>query len=428
MSAAETRAAMQRVRRALEAVAAGQMVVVTDDPARENEADLIMAAEMALPEDLACMIRHGSGIVCVALAPERAAELALPPMVAHNTDPNGTAFTISVDAEETSTGVSAEERAFTITALADPQTRALQLRRPGHVFPLVARRGGILARGGHTEAAFDLARLAGRAPAGVLCELTNDDGTMIRGPQVRRFAAERGLHMLSIEELAWYRSATETLVEQVASADIPTRHGTFASRVFRSLVDGQDHIALTMGDVADGEPVLTRVHSECLTGDALGSLRCDCGDQLDAAMARIGHEGRGAIVYLRGHEGRGIGLASKIKAYELQERGYDTVEANVQLGLPVDARDYGIAAQILRCVGAGGVRLLTNNPAKLDGLDGLGVRVVERVPLHAPARQQNITYLQTKRERMGHLLRVAPTMDSDADSELLDAVAETCWP
>jgi len=422
-----------RVRQALAAIAAGGMVVVTDSPDREDEADLIVAADAAGPDELATMIRHGSGIVCVALPAARLRELALPAMVAENTDPNGTAFTVSVDAADAGTGVAAADRARTIAVLADPAARPEELRRPGHVFPLRARPGGVLERPGHTEAALDLARLAGRGPGGVLCELTNDDGTMMRGPEVRAFAAARDLPLVSIEELAGFRAASEPRprqrgVEQISRARFPTRYGEFAAHVFRSPADGTEHVALVLGSPAGAEPALVRVHSECLTGDALGSLRCDCGDQLELAMETIGAAGSGVVVYLRGHEGRGIGLGQKLAAYALQDEGADTVEANLLLGLPVDSREYGVAAEILTHLGVGRVRLLANNPDKSIGLERRGIEVVDRVPLLTRPRPQNIAYLRAKQERLGHALRV----DDSPEPLSLEAVwladGELCWP
>jgi 3,4-dihydroxy 2-butanone 4-phosphate synthase / GTP cyclohydrolase II len=421
--------AQARVRQALAAIAAGRMVVVTDSADRENEADLIAAADAAGPAELAMMVRHGTGIVCVALSGRRLEELQLPAMVAESSDPNGTAFTVSVDSVRATTGVSAADRARTIGALADPTSRPQDLRRPGHVFPLRARDGGVLARPGHTEAAFDLARLAGRGPAGVLCELTNDDGTMMRGPEAEAFAIGHDLPLVSIEELVSFRTATETWVEAVASAKMPTRFAEFTAHVFRSTIDETEHFALTLGSPAGDEPVLVRLHSECLTGDAIGSLRCDCGDQLDLALEAIGRAGRGVLVYLRGHEGRGIGLGQKLRAYALQDQGADTVQANLQLGLPVDGRDYGVGAQILAQLGVRRISLLANNPDKFSALDGSGVEIVDRVPLLAKPRPQNIAYLRTKQDRLGHLLRVDEGVGAATGWEAVAlADGEVCWP
>lgn len=429
MSTSSPPASYQRVHSALAAIAHGRMAVVTDSPDRENEADLIMAADAACPTDLALMIRHGSGIVCVALTGDRCAELQLPAMTAESSDLNHTAFTVSVDARlGTTTGVCATDRVRTIRALADPSCAANDFRRPGHVFPLRAREGGVLRRAGHTEAAVDIARLAGRAPAGVLCELMNDDGTMMRGAQVQAFAVEHGLPLVSIQELIRYRTASETLVELVASAKTPTRVGDFTAHVFRSTLDGTEHLALSTGAVAGPEPVLVRVHSECLTGDVLGSLRCDCGDQLEMALSLIARAGRGALIYLRGHEGRGIGLGQKLRAYALQDEGADTVQANLRLGLPVDSREYGIGAQILVQLGVRRLRLLTNNLDKSNGLDGRGLEVVGRVPLITRPRPQNRAYLHTKQQRLGHLLRLAEE-ERPRDPRVSFGVmhSEVCW-
>jgi 3,4-dihydroxy 2-butanone 4-phosphate synthase/GTP cyclohydrolase II len=366
-----------------------------------------MAADCVSSADTALMVRHTSGIVCVALPSDRVLELQLPQMVTENSDINRTAFTISVDFKRgTTTGVSAADRALTINALGDPSSLATDFRRPGHVFPLRAREGGVLKRAGHTEAALDLARLAGRGPAGVLCELTNDDGTMMRAHEAHSFAARHGLPLLSIDDLIRYRMVTDTLVRLVATTRMPTRVGDFTAHVFQSTIDNAEHVALTIGPVAGPEPVLVRVHSECLTGDSLGSVRCDCGDQLDTALRLIARAGRGILLYLRGHEGRGIGLGHKLRAYALQDQGADTVEANLQLGLPVDSREYGVGAQILAQLGAQKLRVLTNNPAKYSGLTGFGLEIVDRVPLLTRPRSQNIAYLRTKEQRLGHVLRL----------------------
>jgi 3,4-dihydroxy 2-butanone 4-phosphate synthase / GTP cyclohydrolase II len=390
------------VETAVSTVARGGMVVVVDDEDREDEGDLVMAADAVRPEDVAFVVRHTSGVVCVAITEERADELALPLMVARGEEAMGTAFTVTVDAAD---------RARTIGALADPATVPGDLARPGHVFPLRARAGGVLRRAGHTEAAVDLARLAGRAPAGVLCELVASDGSMARRPDLARFAAEHALPMLRIADLVRHRRRTERLVERVATSRLPTRHGEFTAHGFRSLLDGVEHVALVLGDVAGDEPVLVRVHSECLTGDVLGSLRCDCGEQLDAAMALIGAEGRGVVVYLRGHEGRGIGIAHKLRAYGLQDVGHDTVDANLALGLPIDARDHGTGAHVLADLGVTAMRLMTNNPAKYRGLEGYGLAIVERVPLQVASTPANRRYLETKRARLGHALDHAPVAD-----------------
>ncbi|MDX6619226.1 MAG: 3,4-dihydroxy 2-butanone 4-phosphate synthase / cyclohydrolase [Gaiellales bacterium] len=393
---------------AIDAIRRGGMVVVVDDEDRENEGDLIVAAERATPETLAFMVRHGSGIVCVAMERERLEQLDLPLMSDDGSEAMGTAFTLTVDARYgTTTGVSAADRARTITVLIDPHTTPDDLRRPGHVFPLRSKRGGVLERAGHTEAAVDLARLAGYQPAGVLCELVNQDGTMSRLPDLELFAAEHDLPLLSIADLIAYRSARETLVRRVASARIPTDHGEFESIAYEDH-RGRTHVALVHGDIASAPETLVRVHSECFTGDVLGSRRCDCGEQLDRALAQIAAEGAGVVVYIRGHEGRGIGLRHKLEAYELQDRGLDTVDANLALGFEADARDYGVGAQILASLGVTRMRLLTNNPAKRAGLEGHGLVTVERVPLITTPRPENASYLSTKRDRMAHELDTSP--------------------
>jgi 3,4-dihydroxy 2-butanone 4-phosphate synthase / GTP cyclohydrolase II len=398
------------VEEAVAAIADGGMVLVVDDEDRENEGDLICAAERATPETLAFMVRHGSGIVCVAMRPERLEALELPLMSEDGSEAMGTAFTLTVDARHgTTTGVSARDRARTIEVLLDPGTEPDDLRRPGHVFPLRARRGGVLERAGHTEAAADLARLAGFQPAGVLCEVVNEDGTMARLPDLQVFARAYGLPLLSIADLIAYRARRETLVRRVSSARIPTDHGAFSAVAYEDHV-GRTHVALVHGDLAGRPDTLVRVHSECFTGDVLGSRRCDCGEQLDRALALIAAEGAGVVVYIRGHEGRGIGLRHKLEAYELQDQGLDTVDANLALGLGVDARDYGIGAQILADLGISRMRLLTNNPTKRAGLEGYGLETVERVPLVTPPHPENCSYLRAKRDRLGHELgSVQPT-------------------
>jgi 3,4-dihydroxy 2-butanone 4-phosphate synthase/GTP cyclohydrolase II len=386
------------------AIGRGEMVVLVDDEDRENEGDLIMAAQHVTPEKLAFIIRHTSGVVVAPLTGERCDDLRLPMMVDHNTESHRTAFTVSVDLlEGTSTGISAADRALTIRALADRNVGYQAFARPGHVFPLRAREGGVLKRAGHTEASVDLARLAGCVPAGVLCEIQNDDGTMARLPQLVEFCREHGLLLSSIAALVDWRRRTERLVERVGSARVPTEWGEFECVAYRSTLDGIEHLAFVRGDPAGDTPLLTRVHSECLTGDVFGSLRCDCGDQLVAAMRRIADEDRGVLVYLRGHEGRGIGIGHKIRAYSLQDQGLDTVDANMQLGLPVDNREYGIGAQILADLGATRLRLLTNNPAKYGGIAGYGLSIVERVPIVTESNAENRSYLATKRDRLGHL-------------------------
>jgi 3,4-dihydroxy 2-butanone 4-phosphate synthase/GTP cyclohydrolase II len=386
-------------------VAAGRPVVVVDDEDRENEGDLIFAAAWATPELLAFTIRYTSGYVCVALTGEDCDQLDLPPMFHTNQDKRGTAYTVTVDAREgVTTGISAADRARTIRLLADPDAQSVDFARPGHVVPLRAREGGVLRRPGHTEAGVDLARLAGLAPAGVLCEIVSvkDPGEMARREELEVFAAEHDLRLISIADLIAYRRRFEKQVARVAEARIPTAHGEFTAIGFDSLLDGVEHIALVAGEIGDGADVLVRVHSECLTGDVFGSLRCDCGPQLDAALAAVAAEGRGVVLYVRGHEGRGIGLMHKLQAYQLQDAGADTVDANLALGMPADARDYGTGAQILVDLGIRSMRLLTNNPTKRAGLEGYGLTITERIPLPIRPNPENLRYLRTKRDRMGH--------------------------
>ncbi|GII67036.1 riboflavin biosynthesis protein RibBA [Sphaerisporangium krabiense] len=391
------------IERAIADIRAGRPVVVVDDEDRENEGDIIFAASKATPELLAFTIRYTSGVICVPMTGEHLDRLGLPLMVQQNRERLRTAYTISVDARDgVTTGISAADRARTIRALADSATEPYELVRPGHIFPLRYHEGGVLARRGHTEASVDLARLAGLTPAGVLAEIVNDDGTMARLPELRRFADEHGLALISIEQLVEYRRRTEKVVSRVAVTDIPNRYGIWRAYGFASGIDGGEHVALVYGDLGDGENVLVRAHSECLTGDVLGSLRCDCGVQLDHAMRAVAAEGRGVIVYLRGHEGRGIGLLAKLRAYSLQDNGSDTVDANLELGLPVDAREFSNAGQMLADLGVRSVRVLTNNPAKLRGLDGYGIKVIGREPMPVAANEYNIKYLTAKRDRLGH--------------------------
>ncbi|MGB3443157.1 MAG: bifunctional 3,4-dihydroxy-2-butanone-4-phosphate synthase/GTP cyclohydrolase II [Actinophytocola sp.] len=395
------------VEKAISAMAAGRPVIVVDDEDRENEGDLIFAAEKATPELLAFMVRYTSGYICVPLTEPDCDRLDLPPMFHTNQDVRGTAYTVTVDAKEgVSTGISAADRAHTIRLLADRNAQASDFTRPGHVVPLRAREGGVLRRPGHTEAAVDLAVLAGLRPAGVLCEIVSqkDEGDMARRDELEVFAAEHDLTIISIADLIDYRRRKESQVARVAEARIPTAHGAFRAVGYDSKLDGIEHIALVYGDIEDGENVLVRVHSECLTGDVFGSLRCDCGPQLDAALAAVAAEGRGVVLYMRGHEGRGIGLMHKLQAYQLQDSGADTVDANLALGVPADARDYGQGAQILVDLGIRSMRLLTNNPAKRVGLDGYGLAIVDRVPLPIRPNAENLRYLRTKRDRMGHEL------------------------
>jgi len=404
------------VERAIADIAAGKAVVVVDDEGRENEGDIIFAAAKATPELMAFTIRHSSGVICVPMPGDMLDRLEIPLMTPHNRDRLRTAYTISVDARDgVSTGISAADRAHTARVLADSATEPWELTRPGHVFPLRYREGGVLVRRGHTEAAVDLARLAGLTPAGVLVEVVNDDGTMKRAAELREFADEHGLAMISIEDLVRYRRRTEVLVERRAETRLPTAHGDFTAYGYTMSDDSSEHVALVYGDVSGAAPVLTRVHSECLTGDVFGSLRCDCGPQLEESMERIVAAGRGIVVYLRGHEGRGIGLVAKLQAYQLQDGGRDTVDANLDLGLPADARHYGAASQILRDLGVSAVRLLTNNPEKVEHLEDFGVPVAERVPLTPRPNDHNLAYLLTKRDRMGHVLPdlVEPSAEGD---------------
>lgn len=404
-----------KIEDALEAFARGEILVVVDDEDRENEGDLIMAAEHVTPEKVAFFLHHTSGFICAPITSERAAELELRPMVEHNTESMRTAFLVSVDYRHgTTTGISAFDRAATVQALVDPSTHPGDLARPGHVLPLEAREGGVLKRAGHTEATVDLARLSGLYPAGILCEIVDDKKMgMARQPELRRFADEHGLLMISIADLVRYRRQKEKLVRRVSEARIPTGWGDFEAYVYENVLDGEQHVAMVRGDVAGADNVLVRVHSECLTGDVFGSMRCDCGVQLDAAMKMIAEEGAGVIVYLRGHEGRGIGIGHKIRAYGLQDQGADTVEANERLGLPVDSREYGIGAQMLVDLGVTTMRVITNNPAKYGGLEGFGLDIVERVPSITAPNPENIRYLRTKAERMGHLLEGLEHLDID---------------
>ena len=394
------------IEEAISAIRDGQIIVVVDDEDRENEGDLTMAASKITPDAVNFMAKHGRGLVCLAMTPERLDELDIPLEVSDNSSPRETAFCVSIDARDgTSTGISASDRARTIRAAVDPATTPRELVRPGHVFPLRSRPGGVLVRSGHTEAAVDLARIAGLPPAGVICEVMNDDGTMARVPELKKFAKKHGLLIITIADLISYRMRTEGLVRRVASADLPTVHGQFRVHAFDSLIDDQTHVALVRGDIGDGQNVLVRVHSKCLTGDVFHSVRCDCGPQLDAALEQIAKEGRGVLLYLH-QEGRGIGLANKIKAYALQDEGLDTVQANERLGFKPDQRDYGIGAQILRDLGIRTMRLLTNNPRKFIGLEGYGLSVVESVPLEVtPATEFTRKYLKTKKDKLGHTLK-----------------------
>ncbi|MDP4125912.1 MAG: bifunctional 3,4-dihydroxy-2-butanone-4-phosphate synthase/GTP cyclohydrolase II [Bacillota bacterium] len=391
------------VEEALEDIKQGKMIVMVDDEDRENEGDLVMAAEMATPEAINFMATYGRGLICVPMTKDRIHALQLEQMVSENTDPHGTAFTVSVDAVTSTTGISAFERAATVKILADPKSEAAELHRPGHIFPLQAREGGVLARAGHTEGSVDLARLAGLQPAGLICEIMNEDGTMARVPDLLLFIKKHNLKIITLKDLISYRRQSEKLIERVDAVNLPTGFGDFRAIGYLSILDREEHIAIVKGTVDDGEPVLVRVHSECLTGDVFHSRRCDCGDQLSAALEEIEHEGRGVLLYMR-QEGRGIGLLNKLRAYKLQEEGKDTVEANLALGFPEDLRDYGVGAQILADLGVSQVRLMTNNPRKIVGLEGYGLKVVERVSLEIPSKPENSKYLCTKKQKMGHYL------------------------
>ncbi|MFQ5882705.1 MAG: bifunctional 3,4-dihydroxy-2-butanone-4-phosphate synthase/GTP cyclohydrolase II [Candidatus Methylomirabilales bacterium] len=392
------------IEEAIKDIRDGRMVIVVDDEDRENEGDLTMAAERVTPEAINFMAKYGRGLICVPLLGQRLDELHISPMVWENTSPYETAFCVSVEARRgVTTGVSAQDRATTIRAIIDPKTRPEDLARPGHIFPLRAKKGGVLARAGQTEAAVDLSRLAGLYPAGVICEIMHEDGSMARVPQLLEFAARHGLRIITVEDLIKFRMRREKLVRRVAETTMPTLHGTFRALLYQNRVGDQQHLALTLGDITPADAVLVRVHSECLTGDVFGSLRCDCGHQMDRALALIAAEGRGVFLYMR-QEGRGIGFANKIRAYELQDRGYDTVEANEKLGFKADLRDYGIGAQVLVDVGVSKMRLLTNNPRKIVGLEGYGLRIVDRVSLEVQPIPENRGYLVAKQEKLGHLL------------------------
>ncbi len=398
---------MASIPEAIDAFRRGEFIVVVDDEDRENEGDLIIAADAMTPEKMTFLVAHTSGVVVAPMKDEWADRLDLPLMVTNNTEAHRTAFTISVDVlAGTTTGISSFDRSRTLVALADPAAQSRDFARPGHIFPLRARPGGVLHRAGHTEAGVDFCTLAGRNPVAVLCEIVNSDGTMSRRPELEKFAAEYDLLLVSIADLVRYRLRDEMLVEKLATTIIPTKWGAFTAHAYRAKLDDMEHVALTMGEVDDGSPVLVRVHSECLTGDLLGSRRCDCGTQLDTAMTRIAERGRGVLVYLRGHEGRGIGLAHKLRAYELQDAGMDTVDANLAQGLPVDSREYGIGAQILRDLQVGPIELMTNNPGKYQGLSGYGIEISARVPIPTVPTPENEQYLRTKADRLGHFLEI----------------------
>ena len=416
---------LDSVERAVAEIAAGRAVVVVDDANRENEGDIVFAASKATPELMAFTIRYARGLICVPMLGEDLDRLQLPLMTPHNTERMRTAFTVSVDARDgVTTGISAADRARTVRVLVDSATESYELVRPGHIFPLRYAEGGVLRRPGHTEAAVDLARLAGLTPAGVLAEVVNDDGTMARLPALRAFADEHGLVLISIAQLIDYRRHTERMVRREVETRLPNVHGQWRALGYLNSVDGTEHIALVYGDLGDGEDVLARVHSECLTGDVLGSRRCDCGAQLEAAMAAVAAEGRGIVCYLRGHEGRGIGLLSKLRAYQLQDGGADTVDANLELGLPADARDYSIGAQILADAGVRSVRLLTNNPAKVAGLAACGIEVRAMVSLPVAPTPENLRYLTAKRDRLGHRIDGLPEPNGTGHAAPLTGLAE----
>ncbi|AOT71653.1 bifunctional 3,4-dihydroxy-2-butanone-4-phosphate synthase/GTP cyclohydrolase II [Geosporobacter ferrireducens] len=393
------------VEEALEDIRAGKMIVVVDDEDRENEGDLLMPAETATAEAVNFMAKYGRGLICMPIIGARLRELDIPQMIGHNTDAHQTAFTVSIDALDTTTGISAQERAHTIQKVLESTAKPTDFKKPGHIFPLEAKEGGVLKRAGHTEAAVDLAKLAGFYPAGVICEIMNEDGTMARVPELMLFVKAHELKIITIADLITYRRKNEVLIERAAEADMPTKYGNFRIIGYQNKLNGEHHIALVKGNISDGEPILVRVHSECLTGDVFGSMRCDCGEQYAAAMQKISKEGRGVLIYMR-QEGRGIGLINKLKAYTLQDEGMDTIEANLALGFPEDMRDYGIGAQILNDLGVKKIKLMTNNPRKLAGITGHGIEIVERVPIQMNHNEKNAYYLKTKKDKMGHILNL----------------------
>lgn len=395
---------LDRVEEAIYELMRGKVIIVVDDEDRENEGDFVALAEKATPEVINFMITQGRGLVCLPITAERAEELELAPMVTQNTDYHGTAFTVSIDHKDTTTGISAYERSLTVRGIMDPKAKPSDFRRPGHMFPLIAKKGGVLRRAGHTEAAVDLARMCGSYPAGVICEVIKEDGTMARLPDLVEIARKHDLKLISVKDLIHYRNEKEKLVNREVEVRMPTDYGEFRAVAYTNEVDTKEHVALVKGDINGNEPVLVRVHSECLTGDVFHSHRCDCGPQFEAALRQIEQEGRGILLYMR-QEGRGIGLVNKLKAYKLQEEGFDTVDANLKLGFPADLRDYGIGAQILKDLGVRQIRLLTNNPRKIKGLEGYGLEVVERVPLQMKENADNTRYLHTKQAKLGHMLK-----------------------